>query len=127
MDVLAGLVPLATDVVITGADLSEIGAMIFPDPGQLSALGFNGESHDGIVTDANILAVFGEKLTEMQKFSASSSTRIARAVVLTEPASMPDGEMTAKGNLNFRKILTRRADILDHLYQGGQGVITLGK
>jgi hypothetical protein len=35
--------------------------------------------------------------------------------------------MTAKGNLNFRKILTRRADILDHLYQGGQGVITLGK
>jgi len=127
MDVLAGLVPLATDVVITGADLSEIGAMIFPDPGQLSALGFNGESHDGIVTDANILAVFGEKLTEMQKFSASSSTRIARAVVLTEPASMPDGEMTAKGNLNFRKILMRRADILDHLYQGGQGVITLGK
>ncbi len=127
MDVLAGLVPLATDVVITGADLSEIGAMIFPDPGQLSALGFNGESHDGIVTDANILAVFAEKLTEMQKSSASSSTRIARAVVLTEPASMPDGEMTAKGNLNFRKILTRRADILDHLYQGGQGVITLGK
>jgi feruloyl-CoA synthase len=127
MDVLAGLVPLATDVVITGADLSEIGAMIFPDPGQLSALGFNGKSQDGIVTDANILAVFGEKLTEMQKFSASSSTRIARAVVLTEPASMPDGEMTAKGNLNFRKILTRRADILDHLYQGGQGVITLGK
>jgi feruloyl-CoA synthase len=127
MDVLAGLVPLATDVVITGADLSEIGAMIFPDPGQLSALGFNGESHDGIVTDANILAVFAEKLTEMQKSGASSSTRIARAVVLTEPASMPDGEMTAKGNLNFRKILTRRADILDHLYQGGQGVITLGK
>ncbi len=127
MDVLAGLVPLATDVVITGADLSEIGAMIFPDPGQLSALGFNGESQDGIVTDANILAVFAEKLTEMQKSGASSSTRIARAVVLTEPASMPDGEMTAKGNLNFRKILTRRADILDHLYQGGQGVITLGK
>ena len=127
MDVLAGLVPLATDVVITGADLSEIGAMIFPDPGQLSALGFNGESHDGIVTDANILAVFAEKLAEMQKSGASSSTRIARAVVLTEPASMPAGEMTAKGNLNFRKILTRRADILDHLYQGGQGVITLGK
>ncbi len=127
MDVLAGLVPLATDVVITGADLSEIGAMIFPDPGQLSALGFNGESQDGIVTDANILAVFAEKLTEMQKSSASSSTRIARAVVLTEPASMPDGEMTAKGNLNFRKILTRRADILDHLYQGGHGVITFGK
>ena len=127
MDVLAGLAPLATDVVVTGADLSEIGAMIFPDPGQLSALGFNGESHDGIVTDANILAVFAEKLTEMQKSGASSSTGIARAVVLTEPASMPDGEMTAKGNLNFRKILTRRADILDHLYQGGQGVITLGK
>jgi feruloyl-CoA synthase len=29
---------------------------------------------------------------------------------------MPEGEMTAKGNLNFRKILTRRKDLLERLY-----------
>ena len=29
---------------------------------------------------------------------------------------MPDGEMTAKGNLNFRKVLARRAALLERLY-----------
>jgi feruloyl-CoA synthase len=29
---------------------------------------------------------------------------------------MPEGEMTAKGNLNFRRILERRAKMLERLY-----------
>ena len=29
---------------------------------------------------------------------------------------MAEGEITAKGNLNFHKLLTRRADMLERLY-----------
>ena len=35
---------------------------------------------------------------------------------MSEPPSMGDGEMTAKGNLNYRKILTGRKALLDRLY-----------
>jgi len=127
MDVLAGVAPLATDVVITGSDRADIGVMVFPHPEHLTALGYSGNDDHGVIVDAAIMDAFAAKLADMQRDGGSSSTRIARAVILSEPASMPEGEMTAKGNLNFRKIQTRRADILDRLYQGGAGVITLGK
>ena len=45
-----------------------------------------------------------------------SSARITRALILSVPPSMADGEITAKGNLNFRKLLDRRAALLDRLY-----------
>ena len=48
--------------------------------------------------------------------AAGSSMRVTRAIVMAEPPSMAEGEITAKGNLNFRKILTRRGALLDRLY-----------
>lgn len=38
---------------------------------------------------------------------------------MAEPASLGEGEMTAKGSLNARKVLTRRAELLDRLYDDG--------
>ena len=32
------------------------------------------------------------------------------------PVNLGDQEMTAKGNLNLRKVLTRRADLVERLY-----------
>ena len=43
-------------------------------------------------------------------------TKVVRALILAEAPSLTEGEVTAKGNLNFRKILTRRADLLERLY-----------
>jgi feruloyl-CoA synthase len=37
--------------------------------------------------------------------------------VLTEAPSLIDQEMTAKGNLNLRKVLTRRAELVERLYR----------
>ncbi len=36
--------------------------------------------------------------------------------MLSEPPSIADGEITAKGNLNFRRLLDRRAALLSRLY-----------
>lgn len=112
LDVLAALGPLAADLVVTGADKDEIGVMIFPNLAQAAHM----SAQDGAVTDADVLEQVRTGIAAYSKAHSSSSTRVARAIVLSEPASLADSEITAKGNLNFRKILIRRAGLLALLY-----------
>ncbi|WP_071674674.1 feruloyl-CoA synthase [Nioella nitratireducens] len=116
IDMLACLSPLASDLVITGADKTEIGVMIFPNRAELKAEGYALAEADGALTDPLLLGDVHRRLAERAREVSGSSSRVARAIVLADPASMPDGELTAKGNLNFRKVLTRRAKLLDRLY-----------
>ncbi len=116
IEALECLAPLASDVVVTGADRNEIGLMVFPNPAELAHAGFSKDNANGALTCPDLLSDLKGRLEARAKVSSASSTRIARAVVLAEPPSMPDGEATAKGNLNFRKVLARRADLLARLY-----------
>ncbi|MGJ8584018.1 MAG: feruloyl-CoA synthase [Marinosulfonomonas sp.] len=116
MELLACLAPYASDLVVTGQDRDQIGIMIFPDKAALSAAGFALEEDQGVVLCDQLLSEIQHRLKERSGRVSGSSTRVARAIVLSEPASLPEGEITAKGNLNFRKILTRRAALLDRLY-----------
>ena len=52
-----------------------------------------------------------------------SATRVARAMVLVEPPSIDRGEVTDKGSINQRAVLTHRDALVEHLYAGGEGVI----
>ncbi len=115
IDLLACLAPLAADLVVTGADKDQIGVMIFPNVAGLKANGFAAEATQGALDDPALLQEIKTRLAAFSK-GVGSSARVARAIVLGDPASLPEGEMTAKGNLNFRKILTRRADKLERLY-----------
>lgn len=116
LDVLACLGALAADLVVTGADRDEIGVMIFPNMAELQAKGFAVAAQDGALSDPKLLSEIHRCLAERAREISGSSSRIARAMVLSEPPSMGEGEMTAKGNLNFRKVLSRRADLLARLY-----------
>ena len=124
IDMLACLSPLAADLVITGADRTEIGVMIFPNMGELRAEGFSNAEQGGALSDPMLLGEIHRRLAERAREVSGSSTRVARAIVLAEPPSMPEGEMTAKGNLNFRKVLTRRADLLARLYADSDACVT---
>ena len=116
MDMLTCLAPLATDLVITGADRDQIGVMIFPDVAALKREGFDLKDQDGAYVCKLLQGEIHRRLAERAREISGSSTLISRAIVLSEPASMPEGEMTAKGNLNFRKVLTRRKGLLERLY-----------
>ena len=124
IDILAALSPLASDLVVTGADKSEIGVMIFPNVTELEAEGFQLDEEAGAYCCPLLLGEIHRRLAAHAATGASSSTRVARAIVLSEPASMPEGEMTAKGNLNFRKVLARRADLLKRLYAEADPAVT---
>ena len=123
IDMLACLAPLAADLVITGADRNQIGVMVFPDVAELKREGFDLADDNGAYRCKLLQGEIHRRLAERAREISGSSTKISRAIVLSEPASMPEGEMTAKGNLNFRKILTRRKDLLERLYDDADAAI----
>ena len=47
-----------------------------------------------------------------------SATRVARALVLAEPPSIDRGEITDKGSINQRAVLTHRGADVERLYLG---------
>ncbi len=126
LDMLSRLAPLAADLVITGADRKQIGVMIFPNVAELTQEGFELREEGGAYSCALLQGELHRRLSERAREISGSSTLISRAIVLTEPPSMPDGEMTAKGNLNVRKVLARRADLLERLYDDNDpAVVTI--
>ncbi len=116
LDLLGQIGPLAQDIVVTGADREDIGIMIFPDIKELEAEGFARDSADGAFTDRLLKGEIARRLAERAREVQGSSTHVARAIVLTEPPDIGSGEITAKGNLNGRRILDRRQALLDRLY-----------
>lgn len=112
MAALTELAGLAGDVVICGHDRGEIGLFIFPAPGAAEP----GNVTQGAVTDAHLMAQIEERLRGMNSHVSGSAKRITRAIILAEPASLKDNEITDKGSLNINNILKKRADLLERLY-----------
>lgn len=108
---LQDLGPLAQDVVITGADRMDLGVLVIPPANHRWA-----GAQDGVVTDAEYVAALRTALTQIATSTSGSSQRIVRAAVLSDPPSVKDGEITAKGNLNNALVLKHRADIVELMY-----------
>ncbi len=126
LDMLVGLAPLAADVVITGADKEQIGLMIFPNLAEMDRQNLPLEESNGAYVSSQLMMQIRAKLLDHSGKASGSSTRISRAIILSEPPSMAEGEMTAKGNLNFRKILMRREELLKRLYdEADPAVVTI--
>jgi feruloyl-CoA synthase len=127
MSLLSHFAPLAADLVMTGQDKSDIGVLIFPNKEAIETAGHALDDVDGMLSDPSLLTALRDRLAAWNEANASSSTRIARAALFAEPASLVDAEITAKGNLNFRKVLQRRSAILDHLYNGSHDAVIVPK
>jgi feruloyl-CoA synthase len=57
-------------------------------------------------------------LQRVNHLSTGSASRIDVAVVLVEPPSLDRGEITDKGSINQRAVLTHRQALVDSIYQG---------
>ncbi|MFS4436901.1 feruloyl-CoA synthase [Paracoccaceae bacterium GXU_MW_L88] len=112
MSALKELKGLAQDVVICGHDRGEVGLFVFPIPGSYDET----DTTEGAVTDGHLMAKVEAELREMNAGVTGSAKRITRALILAEPPSVEGQEITDKGSLNINKILNRRADLLERLY-----------
>lgn len=107
LDALDGLVQ---DVVVTGADQRDIGLLIFARPDKA-------QNNEGdTVTDAEYTDQIVDRLKTLAGAATGSSNRITRALIMSQPPSILDGEVTAKGSLNYDAICRGRAELLSRLY-----------
>jgi len=102
--VVSALAPYAQDVVITGHDRSEIGALVF-----LTEAG-------RAVPHEEMAGYMRAGLRALKDEGAGSSQTPARALLLPDGPSAAAGEITDKGYVNQRLVLTRRAADVEALY-----------
>jgi len=116
---IAALAPVAQDVVITGHGRDQVGFLIVP---RLDACRRLGDlPRDAALADVlqhpSVRHQVARGLLALAKSGGGSSTHATRALLLDEPLSIDAGELTDKGYINQRAVLTRRATLVDRLYE----------
>jgi feruloyl-CoA synthase len=126
LELISAGAPVIQDVVVTGHDREEIGLLIFPNPAGCRALcreAAETEPLTELIGRPQVRDHLAAALAAHNAANRASSRRIARALLLAEPPSIEAGEVTDKGYVNQRAVLTWRAAVVDRLYEGGGGVI----
>ena len=117
--IIAHFAPYFRDVAIAGIDRDDVTALAFPDLDALRALcpDLAGASDpSAIFADARVRAEIGRLLAALAAGATGSSTRLARVILLAAPPSLDKGEITDKGSINQRVVLSHRTDIVEELY-----------
>jgi feruloyl-CoA synthase len=109
---ITALAPLAQDIVVSGHGGDHVRFLVFPN---LSACRVHaGLSESAAVSEVigneNVRAAIASGLAKLKaQGGGGSSGHATRALLLAEPASVDGGEITDKGYINQRAVLTRRA------------------
>jgi len=108
---IAALAPLAQDIVVTGHDGDEVRFLVFPNIAACrSHAGLpDSWSADDVLRHDKVRAAIGQGLARLKAQAPNSSGHATRALLMSEPASVDGGEITDKGYINQRAVLTRRA------------------
>jgi feruloyl-CoA synthase len=102
---------------VTGHDGDWVGLLVWlnePAAGQLA--GLPDADADALAVAEPVRAHLRERLRTYNETAEGSSSRIARLLILTEPPSIDGGEITDKGYINQRTVLTRRSLQVARLY-----------
>jgi feruloyl-CoA synthase len=104
VQLIAALAPWVTDAVITGHDRDDLGALLFVTDAARQL-------------DASTLAAHVREGLQALKTHGGGSSQVPRRVlVLPDVPNMAAGEITDKGYVNQRAVLTRRAEDVLYLY-----------
>jgi len=112
--------PYVQDAVVTGINRSSIGLLVFPRLDHCSELAGlpAGSPAEDVLASAAVRDYFKALLDKLNVDASGSSKRIERLLLLAEPPSIDHREMTDKGSINQAAVLTRRAALVDALYDG---------
>ncbi|WP_299722694.1 feruloyl-CoA synthase [uncultured Tateyamaria sp.] len=110
LEMLTCLGPFAQDVVVCGHGRDALGILIVPGP---EARG--GQVDNGALL-SDVTSNIRERMQEIAEVTTGSARCVVRALVLADPPDIGAGEVTAKGNINFARLLERRAELVARLY-----------
>lgn len=113
---LLSAAPVIGDAVITGQDRDTAGALVWLNPAELPEDLAGTWLDDGPVLYSPPLAEHLGALLATLNSGQGSAGRIERLIVLAQPASLDDGEITDKGYVNQRRVLANRAELVELLY-----------
>ena len=116
--IIAAGAPHVQDAVITGLNLNEVGALIFPSPTVRALAGLAPDAPLAEVLEAApVRTHFQTVLNTLAGSATGSASRVARLALLAEPPSLDLGEVTDKGSINQRAVLRHRAALVNALHE----------
>ncbi|MGV8998309.1 MAG: AMP-binding protein [Parvibaculaceae bacterium] len=117
VDALTSVGIVLQDALVAGLDKSYVGILGFPNFAACRTLaGDQNLTPEQIIVHPLVLARVAEGMRAHNKQNPGSSTRVERALLMTEPPSVDGGELTDKGYINQAVALGRRADLVKKLY-----------
>lgn len=122
-DAIAAATPVVQDALVTGQDRPFIGLLAWPNLHACRQMTGNPDaSFEDVVKHPDVLTCLKRGLeAHNRSVNGASSMRIARAMLMTEPASIDGNELTDKGYINQRAGLERRAALVERLYADSPG------
>jgi feruloyl-CoA synthase len=128
-DAIAAATPVVQDALVAGQDRPFVGLLAWPNLHACRQIVGNADaSYEDVVRHPEVLACLKRGLQAHNKsIEGASSMRIARVMLMVEPASIDGNELTDKGYINQRAGLDRRAALVERLYadRPGEDVIVL--
>ncbi len=115
---IAACSPLIQDCVVSGRDRDEIGLLIFPNVAACVAFTEEAGETGEVQTSQAVCKALRLGLERYNLDNPASSTRIARALIMSESPSIDANEITDKGYINQRAVLERRQVLVDKLHAG---------
>ena len=117
--IIAAGAPYVQDAVLTGLDLKEVGAILVPTAALRTLSGLGSSALMSEVAASEPVKTWLQNLVNtLAQTATGSATRVARALILTEAASIDRGEVTDKGSINQRAVLKHRAALVGALHGG---------
>lgn len=112
--------PCVQDSVVTGINRDEVGLLVFPNLDgcrKLAKLAADAPSNE--VLEHPAIATFFRILTQrLWDSGTGSASRVSRLCVMKTPPSIDLGEITDKGSINQRAVLSHREALVSDLYAG---------
>ncbi|WP_316193518.1 feruloyl-CoA synthase [Bradyrhizobium sp. SZCCHNRI1029] len=114
---IAALAPLAQDIVIAGHGTDEVHFLIVPNIAACrGAAGMTEAVPAGdVLAHPSVRTAIARGLARLRTEAVGSSRYATRALLMAEPPLLDAGEITDKGYINQRAVLTRRANLVARL------------
>src|SRR5215470_9210599 len=127
--VLAAASPALQDAVVAGENRGFIGLLAWPNPAgcQRVIATSTPESLAELTRHPAVRAHVRAAMARWNAAETGTSHRIGRVLLLAEPPSIDENEITDKGYINQRRVLERRAADIERLYAAvpDDGVIVI--